>query len=173
MDTFSVRLTGEDRAALRAAAAAKGVRETEMIRQLVRRGLAVESSDAQVELLVSVVRRAIEPLIEPTRKFSYLALREATKARYFARGNGAMYFLDHRAKGDVEMQRTWRRERDYEANKVVRRLLREEDPEQTDEAVIEAEAMDADEAEEERVDLTPELAAMFEGQDAVDESGPG
>ena len=169
MDTFSVRFTGEDRAALRAAAAAKGVSETEMIRQLVRRGLAVESSDAQIERLVSGFRRAIEP----TRKLARVAAREATKARYFARGNGAMYFLDQRAKGDIEIQKSWRRERDYEANKLVRRVLNEEDPEQADEVAIEAEAMAADEAEEELVALTPAQAAMFEGQDAEDESGLG
>ena len=169
MDTFSVRFTGEDRGALRAAAAAKGVSETEMIRQLVRRGLAVESSAAQIELLVAILRRAIEP----TRKFAKVAAREATKARYFARGNGAMYFLDQRAKGDAEIQKSWRRERDYEANQLVRRVLHEEDSEQADEVAIEAAAMAADEAEEESVELTSEQAAMFEGQDAADDSDLG
>ena len=166
MDTFSVRLTGEDRAALRAAAAAKGVSETEMIRQLVRRGLAVESSDAQIELLVAILRRAIEP----TRKLAYLALRESTKARYFARGNGAMYFLDQRAKGDREAQGAWRRERDYEANRAVQRVLGEPDPERGDEITVEAEAMEADLAAEEAVALTADQAEMFAGQDDPDKA---
>ena len=47
MDTFSVRLTEEDRAALQAAAEAKGMPEAEMIRLLIRRGLALQPPDAR------------------------------------------------------------------------------------------------------------------------------
>jgi hypothetical protein len=47
VDTFSVRLTEEGRAARQAAAERKGVPEAEMIRQLVRRGLALQPSDGR------------------------------------------------------------------------------------------------------------------------------
>ena len=161
-----MRLPNATAVALKAAAAAQKISDAELVRRLLDRGLALETADAQTELLVAVFRRAIEP----TKRMVYQARREAVKARYWARvaaieGWELRQIATGQDHSDAALE-AWKREMDDGASRHVRKALDERDPERLDQLAEEAAAV-ADEL----VMLTGEQAEPFEGQAAEDEGG--
>ena len=132
MDELRVRVEEDLHAALRAAASARGVPEAEVARQLLRRGLALQTADAQAEVLAMAIRRELTPV----RRMAYLAAREAAAGRYLVR-EGFADIITWKFTMDAAELKAWKRDRDDAAIKKALRFLRDRNAELTDEKTVE------------------------------------
>ncbi len=83
MEYIKVYADEDLRAALHVAAEAKGISDAELARRLLARGLAIDGSDAQAEVLANAVRHVIRHELAPTRHYGFLAAREAAASHRY------------------------------------------------------------------------------------------
>ncbi len=86
MEGITIRMEGELRAALHVAAEVRGVSDGEMARRIIRRGLAVQASDTQSQVLADAVRGAVREELRTTQRYAYLAAREAMRSHPYGIG---------------------------------------------------------------------------------------
>ena len=86
MAGITVRFDEDLHEAVRVAAAAKRLSEAEMVRRLVARGLAIDGSDAQAQVLAAAVRGVIHDELRLTRHYAWLAAREASASHRYGKG---------------------------------------------------------------------------------------
>ncbi len=172
MKIMNFQVRDETYVALKAAAATQGVSNAELARRLLARGLALQTADAQAEVLALAIRRELAPV----RTMVYLAAREAARARYWSRAAAISAYLESTG-GNREHLKEWIAQCDDTAIKQALLLLRDRNLERTDEQAVAISDMtailaggDADtvpDEEEPVVALSAEEAQPFEGQEQV------
>lgn len=85
MAGITVRFDDDLHAALRTAAQARSLSDAELVRRLVARGLAVDGSDAQAQVLAEAVRAVVRDEMRYTRRLAYLGAFEAAAAHRAAK----------------------------------------------------------------------------------------
>ncbi len=80
MAGITVRFDDDLHSALHTAAQARGLSDAELVRRLVSRGLAIDGSNAQAQVLAEAVRGVVRSELRHIRRLAYLAAFEAAAA---------------------------------------------------------------------------------------------